>query len=207
MVLCGGQSHDNKPWGSLFVEKVRLSSEIRDVAQAACQEMAEKWANSSEENTKQGGQSMTSRSDDTRVVALSQLDLGDKRAHTMPTGKMTEEERKQRKAARNSAYHAKYRETIAEKKREYYTKNREAIAEKNRTYFAKNREAVIKNNREYYASNREIVAQKQREYRARNREALAEKRREYYVRNRDAIAQRKRERRSRNVSSSSEQSG
>ena len=100
-------------------------------------------------------------------MSLSQLDPSNRQADIVSKVKLTEEERKQRKAARMRRCPCQEPRSDCRQQARVYAENREAIAEKNRTYFAKNREAVIENNREYYASNRETVAQKQREYRAR----------------------------------------
>lgn len=101
----------------------------------------------------------------------------------MTRPKLTEEERKKRRAESHRRYRMKNREARSQKYREYHAKNREVLNQRSREYYVKEREVILERAREYHVKNREARNQMSREYHVRNREAILVLQRSYAQRN------------------------
>ena len=111
------------------------------------------------------------------------------------TIKLTRDERKAVKKAKNAEYYQKHKDEILAKKTEYYQKhkdeilakraeyranNREKIAACNAKYRANHKEEMAEYNAEYYQKHKDEIAAIQAEYRANHKEERAAYNAEYY---------------------------
>lgn len=110
--------------------------------------------------------------------------------------KLTDEERKARKALRNKAYREANKEKISqyliktrEKRRDQGKAYREDNKEKILQYRIKNREKRIDQTKQWRKRNKDVVAEYQKQYRKENKDQIAAYMKQWRKKNKDAVAE------------------
>lgn len=112
---------------------------------------------------------------------------------TMPSGvygrrmKLTEEQKKERKAASAKKWAANNRKHLLEYQRKRYAENRERMVEQAKQYYAEHRERRKEYARRYAEEHREEIQEQRKKYFSNNRDKIRKKSKQRYDDNRDVI--------------------